>query len=126
MPGPINNSLATQMEVAEPVITYMGVPVVTVNVATSATHIPTVLNIFIGPGLAQNMLTPGTVSVGDQMGLGAVSGINSGPDTPVAGSTVMITGIAPVTSLLIPHLQDLSNLAGFTLVPGQITAFVLR
>jgi hypothetical protein len=121
MPGPINNSLATQIEPAEPVITYIGVPVVTVNVALCATHIPSNLNTFVGPGLAQNMLCPGTVSLGDEMGVGAASGINSGPDFAIAGNPQCMIGPAPVTSLATPHLQDLTNGAGMTLIPGQVS-----
>ncbi len=121
MPGPINNTLATQMEPAEPVVTYVGVPVVTANVAMSATHVPSNLKVLVGTGLAQNMLCPGTVSVGDQMGLGAASGINSGPDTPISGNPQLMMGPAPITSLATPHLQDLSNGSGMSSIPGQFT-----
>jgi hypothetical protein len=122
MPGPINNSLTTQIEPVEPVITFaLGIPIVTVNVALSAVHIPSNLQTFVGPGLAQNMLCPGTVSLGDQMGLGVASGISSGPDTPIAGNPQCLIGPAPITSLATPHLQDLSNGSGMSAIPGQFS-----
>lgn len=121
MPGPINNSLATQIESVEPVITYAGVAAVTVNVASSAVHVPSNLQTFVGPGLAQNMLCAGTVSLGDQMGLGTASGINSGPDTAITGNAQCLIGPAPVTSLATPHLQDLSNGVGVSAIPGQFS-----
>jgi hypothetical protein len=121
MPGFVNNSLATQLEPAEPVVTYIGVPVVTVNVAMAATHVPSNLQVLVGPGLGQNMLCPGTVSIGDQMGLGAASGINSGPDNPISGNPQVMMGPAPITSLATPHLQDLTNGLGMTAIPGQFS-----
>ena len=121
MPGPVNNSLATQMEPAEPVVTYVGVPVVTVNVALSVTHVPVNLQIFVGPGMAQDMLCVGTVSLGDQMALGVASGINTGPDMPTVGNPQCFMGPAPLTSLALPHLQDLSNGAGMSAIPGQFS-----
>lgn len=121
MPGPVNNSLATQIEPAEPVITYVGVPIVTVNVATSVTHVPVNLQVFTGPGMAQDMLTIGTVSVGDQMGLGAGSGVNSMLDMPIACNPQCCMGPAPLVSYAQPHLQDLTNGAGMTAIPGQFS-----
>lgn len=119
MPGFANNSLTTQLEPVEPVVTYIGVPIVTVNVATSATHIPTNLKVLNGPGLGQNMTSIGTVSLGDQMGLGVASGINSGPDIPIMGNPKVMMGPGPMTSFVMPHLQDMSNGAGMSLIPGQ-------
>jgi len=121
MPGPINNTLAMQLEPCEPVITYIGIPLVTVNIALAVTHIPSNLNTFVGPGLAQNMLCPGTVSLGDQMGLGVASGINSGPDFAIMGNPQCMIGPAPVTSMATPHLQDLTNGLGLTLESGQFS-----
>ena len=119
MPGFVNNSLSTQMELLEPILTYVGIPMVTVNVAFSATHIPTNLKVFPGPGLGQNLTSIGTVSLGDQMGLGVASGINSGPDIPILGNPKVMMGVGPLTSFVLPHLQDLTNGAGLSLIPGQ-------
>ena len=121
MSGPVNNSLSTQIEPVEPIVTYVGVPMVTVNVATSLTHIPTNLKVLVGTGLAQSSTSIGTVSLGDQMGLGVASGINSGPDIPVIGNPKVMMGPGLITSFVMPHLQDLSNGAGMSLIPGQFT-----
>ncbi|MGB1109891.1 MAG: hypothetical protein ACPG4N_06025 [Gammaproteobacteria bacterium] len=119
MPGTINCTFATQTEPAEPVVTYVGVPIVTVNLALALTHIPAVLNVLVGAGLAQNMLCLGTVGIGDQMGLGVASGINSAGDFAIMGNYQVFMGPGPITSLATPHLQDLSNGSGFTAQSGQ-------
>ncbi|OIO59459.1 MAG: hypothetical protein COX57_02850 [Alphaproteobacteria bacterium CG_4_10_14_0_2_um_filter_63_37] len=126
MPGPINNTLTTQIEPLEPVVTYIGIPIVTVNFAFSITHIPTNFQVIIGPGLGGNMLDVGTVGLGDQMGLGVASGINTGPDVSIFGSTCLMIGPGPTRSTCDPCLQDLSDGVGMSLIPGQFSAMVLR
>ena len=58
------------------------------------TGVPDVFNIHSGSGLADNLLTQGTVSNGDEAGVasGMVSNTITGPDRPILGSAKTMAG----------------------------------
>lgn len=102
------------------------IPVPLVDLAFSPTHIPSQFKIIFGGGLAENLLTQGTVSVGDQAGAGVASGINSGPDRPITCSSDFFIGGMPSTKLTTLNIQNLSNTVGMSSTPGQIRVLSLR
>jgi len=110
----------------DPIITPVGVPVPLVNLAFSAVHVPSQFKVIFGGGLAENLLTQGTVSAGDQAGVGAASGINSGPDRPITCSLNFFLGGMPSTKLTTLNIQNLSNTVGMSSTPGQIRVLSLR
>ena len=103
------------------------VPIPYPNIAFSLTHIPSQFNVFIGIGIAENLLTTGTVSLGDTTGvnLGVASGLIMGPDRSILGSFVtFIVGI-PATRLTSLNIQNLTNAIGLTLTPAQFITLLL-
>lgn len=94
------------------------------NLALSLTHIPTVFNILLDCGLAENLLTQGTVSLGD-VGAGALSGMMAGPDHPLLGSFKTIFGICPATRLTTLTIQNLDNAPGLSLTPAQFRVLLV-
>lgn len=105
----------------------VGVPFPFPNIALSLTHIPSVFHIIIGGGLAENLLTQGTVSMGDLPGvlLGVASGTIAGPDRPLLGSFKTLFGPAFATRLTTLNLQNLTNTVGISLTPAQIRVLLL-
>lgn len=103
------------------------VPVPLPNIVISVTHIPCVFNIIIGGGLAENLLTQGTVSNGDEAGLamGVVSSTIVGPDRYLLGSFRVFNGGLPATRLTSLTIQNTMNAPGVSLVPGQFVNLVL-
>lgn len=105
------------------------VPIPYPNIAVSTMHIPNVLNVTICCGLAENLLTPGTISSGDDPGVlgGIISGVFIGPDSYMLGSTKVMMGVAFAT-----HLTSLTgqngkepNIEGATLTPAQTCVVIL-
>jgi hypothetical protein len=94
------------------------------NMALSLTHIPSVFNVIIGGGLAENLLTQGTVSLGD-VGVGVASGEMAGPDHPLLGSFKTIIGVCFATRLTTLNIQNLDNAPGISLTPAQICVLLL-
>ena len=45
------------------------VPIPYPNITVSVTHIPSVFNVCFGPGMAENLMTEGTISNGDEPGV---------------------------------------------------------
>lgn len=105
------------------------IPTPLVNIALSCSHIPTQFNVIIGGGLAENLLTQGTLSSGDEagLGLGLLSALIKAPDRAFLGSFKVITGCAFATRLTSPTLQNglLPNAAGLSLTPSQFCVLVL-
>lgn len=99
------------------------------NIAMSTTHIPSVFNILMGPGLAENLLTTGTVSNGDEVGvaMGIVSSLVMGPDRYMLGSLKTFVGVAPATRLtsLTGQNGPSPNIVGMSLTPGQVSVLLL-
>lgn len=121
-----NNLTVLNFSPIDVVITPVGVPVPLVNLAFSISHIPSQFKSIFGCGLAENLLTQGTVSVGDQAGVGVACGINSGPDRAITFSTNFFIGGIPSTKLTTLNIQNLSNTVGMSSTPGQIRVLSLR
>lgn len=99
------------------------------NFAVSTTHIPSQTIVIIGGGLAENLLTQGTLSQGDNagLGLGVASGMVMGPDRYLLGSfKVMVGGIFVTRLTSLTGQNGLSpNMIGLSITPSQITVLVL-
>lgn len=100
------------------------IPVPYPNIALSFTHIPSVFNVILGGGLAENLLTEGTVSLGD-LGTGVASGLMCGPDFQLLGSFKTIFGVCFATRLTTLTLQNLDNAPGLSLTPAQIRVLLV-
>jgi len=105
------------------------IPTPLVNVAMSITHIPSVFNVIIGAGLAENLLTTGTVSNGDEAGVatGVVSNLIVGPDRPYTSSLKVFYGGIPSTRLTTINGQNgpVPNAVGISISPGQFQVILL-
>ncbi|TLN00540.1 DUF4150 domain-containing protein [bacterium] len=105
------------------------VPLPYPNIAISVTHIPSQFKVIIGGGLAENLLTSGTVSNGDEAGLamGLISQIDVGPDRPFLGSfKVMIGGIFSTRLTSIQGQNGIPcNTIGISITPSQIRVMAL-
>lgn len=103
------------------------IPIPYPNIAVSATHVPSVFNVIIGGGLAENLLTSGTLSNGDNAGVatGVASGVVMGPDRPMLGSFKTLIGGAPATRLTTMNIQNSTNAPGASLTPSQFKVLLL-
>ncbi|MBL8473648.1 MAG: DUF4150 domain-containing protein [Rhodocyclaceae bacterium] len=105
------------------------VPTPLVNIALSFTHIPSQFKVICGGGLAENLLTTGTISNGDQAGLalGVVSGLIMGPDRPATSSVKVFYGAIPATRLTSMQTQNgmLPNAVGLSLTPAQFKVLLI-
>ncbi|MDQ1812073.1 DUF4150 domain-containing protein [Massilia sp. CCM 9210] len=99
------------------------------NQAFSSAHIPSVLNVIFGGGLAENLLTTGTVSSGDEAGvlLGVISKEGAGPDRPFVGSFKILIGAMFATRMTTITGQNgmVANAVGVSLTPGQVRVILL-
>ncbi|MBB6246673.1 DUF4150 domain-containing protein [Rhodanobacter sp. A1T4] len=111
-------------------VPVLGVPVPTPfpNIALSFADIPVQFEIIIGGGLAENLLTIGAISNGDQVGAegGVVSHLFMGPFRSLLGSFKVFMGCIPCTHMLGIVGQNglLPNIVGITLTPAQICVLV--
>ncbi|GLR12861.1 DUF4150 domain-containing protein [Chitinimonas viridis] len=105
----------------------LAVPVPYPNITFSVTHIPSIFNFLIGGGLAENLLTQGTVSLGDFTGvlLGVASGTMAGPDRPVLGSFKVMHGPVFATRMTTLNIQNSTNTIGVSLTPAQVRVLLL-
>jgi hypothetical protein len=98
---------------AGPIPTPMPFP----NLAMSSAHIPSVFNIIFGGGLAENLLTNGTISSGDEAGtlMGVISHMMDAQDRPFVGSFKTAVGAIFATRLngMLP------NTPGVSITPAQ-------
>lgn len=105
------------------------VPIPYPNITMSSTHIPSVFNVMFGAGLAENLMTEGTISMGDEPGVegGIVSGIFMGKDTYITGSMVVVVGTAFATRMtsLVGMNGMPFNTMGISLVPAQFRVLIL-
>lgn len=103
------------------------VPVPFPNIAISVTHIPAVFNVIFGGGLAENLLTPGTLSNGDNAGvaMGVASGTVMGPDRYMMGSFKTMVGPAFATRLTSMTIQNSTNMVGMSVTPSQAKVLIL-
>lgn len=77
---------------------------------------------------AHNMATTVPLTMGDTAGifLGVMSGMIMGPSRNIMGSVKSISGGMPVTTMLKPAMQNLTNVPpGMTLVPSQPKAMAM-
>lgn len=99
------------------------------NIAVSFTHVPSQFQVIIGGGLAENLLTTGTISNGDQAGLamGLVSGLIMGPDRPITCSLKTFYGGIPATRLTSLQGQNgmMPNMVGASLTPAQVRVLLI-
>lgn len=97
------------------------------NIALSLTHIPSQFKVLIGGGLAENLLTEGTTSLGDTTGVdtGLISHEVAGEDQPVLGSFKVLYGTAFATRLTTVNIQNGINSVGVSLTPAQLVALLL-
>jgi hypothetical protein len=105
------------------------VPIPYPNIVMSTMHIPSVFNVMFGTGLAENLMTEGTISMGDEPGVegGIVSNIFMGPDKYVMGSLKVIVGTAFATRMtsLVGMNGMPFNTMGISLVPAQFRVLLL-
>jgi len=103
------------------------IPVPYPNIALSTTHVPSVFNVIVGGGLAENLMTMGTISNGDNAGvaLGVASGLVMGPDRAMLGSFKTFFGTAPATRLTSMTIQNSTNAPGMSLTPSQFKVLLL-
>lgn len=103
------------------------IPIPYPNIAISATHIPSVFNVILGGGLAENLLTAGTISNGDNAGvaMGVASGMVMGPDRPMLGSFKTMIGPMFATRLTTVNIQNSTNAPGISLTPSQFKVLIL-
>lgn len=98
------------------------------NLALSCSHIPAVLHVMFGIGLAENLMTQGTISMGDTAGVagGVVSNVFMGPDRYLLGSLKLMVGgfFAMRMTSLTGHNGMPVNTVGATLTPGQFRVLV--
>jgi hypothetical protein len=104
------------------------VPLPFPNFAISITHIPSQFSVIIGGGLAENLVTRGTISNGDEAGLamGVVSLDVMGPDSYVVGSRKVSFGGVFATRLTSLTLANLCNMVGLSLIPAQVCVLVME
>ena len=97
------------------------------NFALSITHIPAQFCVVIGGGLAENLLTQGTISQGDDLGVagGIISNDDMGPDHYVLGSFKVCFGGVFATRLTSLTIQNLINVPGMSITPSQVCVLVL-
>jgi len=114
----------TAMSIAFPDVckTPPAVPVPYGNIAQSVVHIPNNLRVYFAGGSSHNLLTPGTISNGDEAGalMGLVSNVVISMNRYVLGSFKVISQVAPVARLTSMTTQNgfIPNAVGFTGVPS--------
>ncbi|GAA0706573.1 DUF4150 domain-containing protein [Dyella marensis] len=99
------------------------------NIALSFADIPAQFEVIVGGGLAENLVTVGALSNGDQPGAegGVVSHLFMGPFRSILGSFKVFMGGIPCTHMLGLVGQNglLPNMVGVSLTPAQVTVLVL-
>ncbi len=111
------------------VLIVVPVPLPMLNIAFSLFHIPAVFNVMFGTGLAENLLTSGTISTGDEPGFlgGLISQIFIGPDRYILGSFKVLAGgifAARLTSLVGMNGMPF-NTIGMSILPAQFRVILL-
>lgn len=99
------------------------VPIPYPNTAMTTMAVPTIPNQLIMGMPAHNLMTMGTISMGDNAGVlgGVVSGMFMGPYRHLMGSMKVIKGPAPATRMLDPTGQNgmMPNALGVAISPSQ-------
>lgn len=96
------------------------VPTPYVNMTKSSDHLPSVFNVTIGGGLAENLLTMGQSSTGDELGAlgGIISGVFIDADMYVMGSLKVMFGVA--------FAARLNSLTGMNGMPYNTTGLCIK
>jgi hypothetical protein len=131
---PINTILAVLIFAFPDVcfVPVLGVPVPMPfpNIALSTMDIPAQFQVIICGGLAENIVTIGSMSNGDNAGVegGVVSHLVMGPFRGILGSFVVFVGGMPATHLASVFGQNglLPNIVGLAITPAQATVLVMR
>lgn len=112
----------TAMSLAFPDVCKTPVPVPFPNLAQSVTHIPNNFNQFYCAGSVHNLLTPGTISNGDEAGalMGVLSNLIISMNRYLLGSFKLFNGTALAARTTSMTLQNgpLPNAVGATVVPS--------
>ena len=99
------------------------------NIALSFADIPAQFEVIIGGGLAENLVTVGAISNGDQPGAegGVISHLFMGQFRSLLGSLKVFMGCIPCTHMFGVVGQNglLPNMVGVSLTPSQVTVMVL-
>lgn len=122
----VNNNLGV-LNLGFPDVCMVGpVPVPQVNLDFSVSNVPTVFNVILGGGLAENLLTIGALSGGDA-GVGVASGMCMGPKRSLLGSFKVALGCVFASRLTSINGQNglLPNCVGISLTPGQFKVIYL-
>ena len=124
--APIDVCLTPIPSPAGPIPTPIPYP----NMATRPMALPptTSMRHFLSFMPAHNMLTTVPMSMGDNAGCmpgGVASAMMMGPSRNLMGSVKVFTGAMPITTMLKPTLQNLTNAPGTSLVPAQFKIMVL-
>ena len=105
------------------------VPIPYPNITFSFWHIPSVFKLMFGIGLAENLLTNGTISLGDQPGVlgGIISNVFMGPDRYLLGSfKVLAAGIFATRMTSLVGMNGMPfNTIGMAVLPGQFRVILL-
>lgn len=103
------------------------IPVPLPNIVLTGTHVPSQFAVIICGGLAENLLSEGTISMGDNVGvlLGVVSETVMAGDRYVLGSLKVCFGAAFAQRLTSLTLANTGNMVGATLGPNQVVVIVL-
>lgn len=105
------------------------VPVPFPNIVVTISHIPSQASVIIGGGLAENLVTQGTLSSGDELGinLGVVSGMEIGPDRYLMGSFKVAMGgvFASRMTSVVGQNGMIGNAIGISITPSQVCVMVL-
>ncbi len=104
-------------------------PVPYPNITFSFFHIPSVFNVMFGVGLAENLNTQGTISLGDQPGVlgGIISHVFMGPDRYILGSLrVLVGGIFAMRLTSLVGMNGMPfNTVGMSVTPAQFRVLLL-
>ena len=105
------------------------VPLPYPNITFSIMHIPSVFKLMFGIGLAENLMTEGTISLGDQPGVlgGIISSVFMGPDRYVSGSLkVLAEGIFATRLTSLCGMNGMPfNTMGMSILPAQLRVILL-
>ncbi len=103
------------------------VPIPYPNISLTPMGLPAAYNILLEGLPAHNLATMVPLSNGDNtgVGLGVASGLVMGPTRALTGAFTVLHGGVPATRMTSMNMQNLTNCAGLSLVPGQFKVLLL-
>jgi hypothetical protein len=106
------------------------IPIPYPNMSMGMTSVPPCPTVFIGGTPAHNLLTMGTISNGDNVGVagGVVSNMVMGPDRKLTGAFTILVGGMPATKMTSMTGQNgmSLNIPGVSIVPSQVKVLLLK